>query len=461
MTVRSIDAADEDFTDLNPLIEVIGTARVVQLGEPSHGAGSSFAAKVRLIKFLHQRMGFDVVAWESGLYELRLVQAGLRAGEDPVVAAQRGVFSVWSKAEEVRPLFEYAKATQSTVRPLDMAGFDMQITAGNVVERLAADLRAFVRALHDSKLRDNGSTLIEQAVAGYDRINARLLARSRKHSELTKAGTAGAALQEAMKAWEASEGAKLQPKNEDLRALVGSIDELLAMIRVNRASFEKAHGAKEVRFIEHALANMRGNGTNVYNRENADRAEGAAAVAAQSDGWNRRDTLMAANLRWLIEEEYAGRKIIVWGHNAHLMNVHFAADWKGVHAEPQPNGMKPMGAIVSEWLKDDVYTIAFTTYAGEDGWVNGQRRGPIAPAPECSLEARLHALGKPYVFLDFRAVKKKPNHPMRTPHSMRVSGYGPPTGQYGNDVLPDPTAAFDAVFYVDQMAPANPIKEIR
>ncbi|MGH9894114.1 MAG: erythromycin esterase family protein, partial [bacterium] len=68
MTVRSIDPADEDFKDLEPLIKAIGSARVVQLGEPSHGAGSSFAAKARLIKFLHRRMGFDVVAWESGLY---------------------------------------------------------------------------------------------------------------------------------------------------------------------------------------------------------------------------------------------------------------------------------------------------------------------------------------------------------------------------------------------------------
>jgi erythromycin esterase-like protein len=359
VSIRSIDAADDDFSDLEPLLGAIGSARVVQLGEPSHGAGSSFAAKVRLIKFLHQRMGFDVVAWESGMYEVRLAQAGLRGGEDAVAAAQRGVFSIWSKAEEVRPLFEYAKASQGTTRPLEMAGFDVQITAPNVAERLAADLRAFVS---------------------------------------------------------------------------------------NRGAFEKAHGAKEVRFMERVLANKRTNEMNVEDR------------ASRSDAWNRRDSLMADNLGWLIKEGYPGRKIIVWAHNAHLMNAHFAADWRSVHAEPQPGGMKPMGVSVAEELKDEVYTIAFTTYAGEDRWANGQRSGPIAPAPECSLEAWLHALGKPYVFLDFRAAKNKSDHPMRTPQSMRVSGYGPPTGEYGNDVLPDPTAAFDAVFYVDQMAPATPIQ---
>src|SRR5690349_13939964 len=84
--IRSIDAADQDFSDLEPLMDAIGSASVVQLGEPSHGAGSSFAAKVRLIEFLHRRMGFDVVAWESGLYDVHLTQTALRAGGDAVTA---------------------------------------------------------------------------------------------------------------------------------------------------------------------------------------------------------------------------------------------------------------------------------------------------------------------------------------------------------------------------------------
>src|SRR5690242_5522247 len=38
--VRSIDPSEEDFTDLEPLIDAIGGAQVVQLGEISHGAGN-------------------------------------------------------------------------------------------------------------------------------------------------------------------------------------------------------------------------------------------------------------------------------------------------------------------------------------------------------------------------------------------------------------------------------------
>src|SRR5688572_14029768 len=62
--LKSIDPGDEDFSDLEPLRKAIGAARIVQLGEQSHGDGATFHAKARLIKFLHQKMGFDVLAME-------------------------------------------------------------------------------------------------------------------------------------------------------------------------------------------------------------------------------------------------------------------------------------------------------------------------------------------------------------------------------------------------------------
>jgi erythromycin esterase-like protein len=63
--LRSIDPADEDFSDLDSFRKAVGDARIVFLSEPSHGDGTSFLARTRLIKFLHQQCGFDVLAFES------------------------------------------------------------------------------------------------------------------------------------------------------------------------------------------------------------------------------------------------------------------------------------------------------------------------------------------------------------------------------------------------------------
>ena len=453
IAVRSIDAADEDFGDLEPLIDAIGSARVVQLGEPSHGAGSSFSAKVRLIKFLHQRMGFDVLAWESGLYDVHLTQTGMRAGDDAVAAAQAGILLVWSATEEVRPLFEYAKASQCTDRPLDMAGFDMQMNAVDASDHFAADLRSFVHALRDQALRERAGELAEQAIAAHRHLFARADVMRRIELDSVRAAvsdkTPAQSPPETVATWEKSEAAKLTGRKEDIEALDQAADALLAMIRTQRAAFLQVHATGHITFMERAIDNLRGNDRSVYDNERSDRpTAGATASALFNEGWNRRDALNARNLRWLVEEGYPGRKIIVWGHNVHLMNAYYAADVRSIHTEPQTGGLEPSGLAQAKWLGNDVYTIAMTSYEGEDGWNFAKS---IAPAPEGSLEWRLHQLGKPYVFLDLRALDGSRGHPMRKPQSMRID-------QYREDTLTDVTRAFNAIFYIDRMAPATRIR---
>lgn len=405
--IRSVDAADEDFSDLEPIGRAIGSARVVQLGEPGHGAGTCFAAKVRLIKFLHQRLGFDVVLWESGLYDLSLTEAALRAGEDPVAAARRGVFALWANAAEVAPLFAYAQDSLRGGRPIAMAGLDMQVSARGSVERFAADLRALAAGIGDPAARSRTEKLVEAVIAARARVFA-----------------------------------AMQPA--DLAALGSAVDGLLAALRAQRAPIAAGIGAARLRFLTEAIENLRADA-----RNRVDRKQGSASPVELE---NRRDARNAAIARWLIDDVHAGRRIVIWAHNAHVMDAYYGADFRSVDLAPAPDRMKPTGVWLREWLGDELYTLGMTAYAGVDQWAAGGKATTIDPAPEASLEARLHRLGHAQLFLDLRAAARRRPPVLAALTTARIP-------KYDTVPLADIARPYDAIIHIDRMAAATRIAD--
>lgn len=53
--IRSISPGDTNFNDLEPIGKSIDEAKIVLLGEPSHGDGGSIHMKTRLVKYLHEK----------------------------------------------------------------------------------------------------------------------------------------------------------------------------------------------------------------------------------------------------------------------------------------------------------------------------------------------------------------------------------------------------------------------
>src|SRR5829696_2906880 len=67
-TSRSLDV-------LKPLGDAIGNKRIVLIGENGHGVAQFSMARAQIVRYLHERMGFDVVAFESGFHECREAEA--------------------------------------------------------------------------------------------------------------------------------------------------------------------------------------------------------------------------------------------------------------------------------------------------------------------------------------------------------------------------------------------------
>lgn len=121
-SVRNINPTDSTFTDLEFLTKEIGDARVIFLGEPTHGEGNVSEAKARLIRFLHQRLGFATMAFESGFYEMHQAQQAIEAGQDVREALGQGVFGVWISTQEFQPTIDLIRTQK-----LRVAGFDPQL----------------------------------------------------------------------------------------------------------------------------------------------------------------------------------------------------------------------------------------------------------------------------------------------------------------------------------------------
>lgn len=131
-----------DLDDLAPLKDVLKGVRVVMLGEQSHGDGATFLAKTRLIKYLHEELGFDVLAFESGLYDVAKAWELLKDGEPARTAVPRGVFAIWTRSRELLPLIDYLGERAKTDRPLELAGVDSQLTGTASSEFLVKELKA-------------------------------------------------------------------------------------------------------------------------------------------------------------------------------------------------------------------------------------------------------------------------------------------------------------------------------
>ena len=366
LPVRSIDPADDDFADLMPLKKMIGDARIVQLGEQSHGDGATFYAKARLIRFLHEQMGFDVLAWESSFFDCEEMNGGMASDLPPTQAAQRAIYGHWSRSGLLAPLFEYARSTLKTPRPLRQTGFDMQFWWSGA----GGSLEAYPKRLFGL----------------FDHLDSKLASSAdRKTIEELRAAL--------------REGGAYKPTKEDREKNRATIERLAGALENKVADVKED---REIRFFLKTLENML-----------------ALEELRAASTYGFRDRKMGENLVWLANEWYPGRKIVVWA-----ASIHIARNLATIDTRTSESSFTnwSMGQVLDEQFGSAVYTVGFTAYEGAvaNPMMTVVRR--LEPPAADSLETLFHAAGRPYALVDFRALPK--DHWLRQPIISRPFGYG-------------------------------------
>lgn len=294
------------------IIEDIGDRRIVALGEISHGDGSTFRFKARLIERLHRDRGFDVLAMEGGIYDHVEAEARIAAGERPSAAFARANYPIWTRSEQFAAMFGLIDQAAASQRPFTLVGLDFQ-HSGNQNQESFERLKAIA-----DRLGDEGkpvSTLID--------------------------------------IW----GSLSRVKEGPYRAFSTVLDRIDESRKAALAAIEKSGGPnakRDYRLIDNHARYLRQ--TSLYRR-----------IGLEAMGWgefNMRDAMMGRNLNYEASQNFPERKIVIWSATAHIIKDREAIDGE--------TPMVPMGKYIAEGpLAKDYYVLAFSALAGRNGSMAG------------------------------------------------------------------------------------------
>ena len=351
--INSIDDAKNN-DDLSFLKDELDGVEILMLGEQTHGDGGTFLAKTRIIKHLHETQNFNVLVFESGLADMYRVWKMIQEGEADIDVFNYGVFPIWANSEQTVDLFKYILEQSKTANPLIVAGFDMQPTGNNMrAGKRYTEINNYLTSLIDFK--EENYPLFTKAFKSLGFI------RSKEFNE------------------------------DKYKALEKEFLDIINSISKNDSSID---GKFMMRYINNYFKTI-----TLYSKADLRQPSNTPHV------FNIRDKVMAENFKFLKEEIYPDKKLIVWGANSHL--GYGRGFLQGFNERAiQGKGMIPMGQYLKIDYQDKLYTMAFTSYEGSIGSLRGQIRN-LPPSHKLTLESMIQTQGYKVGFLsmNFESLK--------------------------------------------------------
>lgn len=398
---HALELESTGFDDLEFLRPLLKGKRIVQLGENTHGVREYSVLKARIVQFLHQELGFEVIAFESDIYQC--YDANLLADRLPSFSMTEkstmisSVIGVWH-TEEVLPVFDYLRTARKGDCPLQLAGFDIQ-PIGNNKRNRPKFLASFIEPI-DAEYAEE--------VLELDELFLKVYATGGKDRRTFFRGDQG---QEMLNAYQKLTGFFRENADRIKTAMESASRESIVIARQTSASLAT--------YIE------------------KERATDTKSMYELRDGG------MAKNLMAILDEAYPDKKIIVWGHNFHLRHKNEA-----IPANPDnfPDvAVRSMGSWLHDRYTQEIYTVGLYAYQGEAANNRGEVF-QIAPAEGESLEGLFHSTNQKISLVDLStAPNSKDTAWMDQPISARFNGTHP--------LQLVPREQYDAILYFDRVTP--------
>ena len=409
---HQIAAACEPFdaiesASLEQVLARVGDARIVLIGEATHGTSEFYRMRARISRELIEKKGFRFVAIEGDWPDAARVDHYVRHLEYPPsewTAFARFPTWMW-RNNEVREFVDWLRAHNAPLRPSDRTAFH------------GLDLYSL-----------------------YDSIRAVL-----KYLDEVDPGTARVARERygCLTPWQSD------PGTYGHAALTGNYPTCESEVAVvltdllhKRRNYAEHDGERFMDAVQNARL--------IRNAEQYYRIMYYGSRAS----WNLRDTHMFDTLKTLLAFYGKQAKGIVWAHNSHCGDA--------AATEMMSRGEYNLGHLCRKEFGNQCYTIGFGTNSGTvaaaSNWDGPLEIKTVRPAVSESYERCCHEAGVPAFCLDLQQTQLKRSQSLRKERLERAIGviYRPETelaSHYFEAVLPN---QFDEYIWFDLSKAVTP-----
>jgi erythromycin esterase-like protein len=406
-------------TDYDSLMEIIGDARFVLLGEASHGTHEFYRERAEITKRLITEKGFTAVVVEADWPDAYRINCYVRGvGDDGNADEALGGFQrfpnwMWRNTvvrDFVEWLREHNASLGENARKAGFYGMDLY-------------------SLNSS---------IEAVLEYLDKVDLEAARRARyRYSCFEHFG-------EDPQAYGYVANFNLSQSCE------AEVVQQLIELQQRAAEYAQRDGrvAEDEYFYAEQNARLAKNAEQYYR----------SMFSGRVSSWNLRDTHMVETIDALVKhlDRHGGRtKVAVWAHNSHLGDAR--ATQMGASGELN------VGQLVRERYGSDAVLVGFSTYSGTvtaaSDWGDPPERKRVRPGLNGSYEALFHDVGLPRFLLSLRDDNEAVQH-LRNERLQRAIGviYRPETeriSHYFHARLPD---QFDALLHFDETSAVEPLE---
>src|SRR3989440_3474441 len=404
--------------DYDALLELIGNARIVLLGEASHGTHEFYFERAQITKRLIAEKNFTVLAIEADWPDASRVHRYVRGSGNDVDASEALAgfrrFPTWMwrntvVVEFVEWLRRFNKDVDPKHAPAGFYGMDLY--------SLHASIDAVLTYLE--KVDPESAKRARLRYSCFDHF-------SREPQEYGYAATVGAA--------ESCEGAVV----EQLTELQRKAGDFLS---------RDGHIAAEELFFAEQNARLVKNAEQYYR----------SMFRGRASSWNLRDRHMVETIENLVAHLDGSRqpKAIVWAHNSHLGDARAT--------EMSHYGEVNVGQLMRERFGDEAVLIGFSTHHGTvtaaSDWGAPTERKNVRPALRGGYEELFHETGLPRFWIDLQGAGQIGVLQQRRIERAIGVIYRPETerlSHYFHARLPE---QFDAIIHIDETCAVEQLEQ--